>query len=788
MVSVLDIKALRDLWSMRLQVLSISMLIAAGVAVFVMSVSNYLALVGAMEAHYRNERFADLFASVTRAPLAVVDKLRETDGVGTVEPRIAKAVRVIREDTKLPISGRVISLPAAGQPLLNRLYLVQGRWPDPFHPEEVIINAAYAEARAVRMGDTIDVVLNGRLQGFRVIGSALSPEFVFATRAAVPLPDDRNFVVLWANEDAVASAFDMKGAFNDVLMTLSPNARMRQVLEKVDRLLAPYGGTGAYDRTDQPSHRFLEDELAEQETMSIVMPSVFFGIAAFLLNIVIGRIVEAQRGQIASLKALGFANSTIAIHYFKFVTAIALLGSMMGLALGRWFSTGVIGSYRAFFRFPLLEPRLEPWLLAFVTLISVIAANLAAATAVHRLAVLTPAEGMRPQTPPALNAFSWVRTIGNQRIPLQYVMVVRAILGRPVRTLLTTFGIALAIPLVLFGFFWFDAIDYMTDVSFGRVERGDAFLTFTEPVSSDALYELRAVPGAIKVEVQRIVPVRLLAGQRTYRTSAIGVDRPSELKVPRDNRLLPIAIPADGIMLSRQIARQLDLKVGDNVSMEVLEGIRAIKEVTVRTISDDILGTSVTLDRTALNRLMQEGPIVNAASLKIDPDQSALLWTRITMMPKIEGSSVKALWFALFNDTIGGLVLTGALILFGFGTLIAIGVVYNSARVSLQERAWELAGLRIIGLTRREVSAVIISELVVELIVAVPIGLLIGRYLIELIISARASKSFQIPLVIDPSSYATASLLVIGAAFISFIAIRRRIDALDLVSVLKTRD
>ena len=788
MVNVLDIKVLRDLRQMRLQVLTIAMLIAAGVAVFVMSVSNYLALVGAMDSHYRNERFADLFASVTRAPLAVVAKLRETDGVGTVVPRIAKAVRVTREDEKLPIAGRVISLPATGQPSLNRLYLVQGRWPDPLHPDEVIVNEAYAEARGVRMGEAIDVVLNGRLQGFRVVGAALSPEFVFATRAAVPLPDDRNFVVLWATEDAIASAFDMKGAFNDVLMTLSPNARIGEVLEKVDRVLAPYGGTGAYDRTDQPSHRFLDDELAEQETMSIAMPSLFFGIAAFLLNIVIGRIVEAQRGQIASLKALGFSNSTIAVHYFKFVTAIALIGSTLGLALGQWFSTGVIGSYRAFFRFPLLEPRPEPWLLAFATLVSVIAANLAAATAVHRLAVLAPAEGMRPQAPPNPYPFSWVRTIGNQHIPLQYVTVVRAILGRPVRTVLTIFGVALALPLILFGLFWFDAIDYMTDVSFGRVERGDAVLTFTEPVSSDALYELRAVPGALKAEVQRIVPVRLLAGHRTYRTSAIGVDWPSELKVPRDSRLQPMDVPPDGIMLSRQIARQLDLKVGDGVSMEVLEGIRVIKEVTVRTISDDILGTSVILNRTALNRLMQEGSVVNTATLKIDPIQSARLWSRITLMPKIEGSSVKALWFALFNDTIGGLLLTGALILCGFGILIAIGIVYNSARISLQERAWELAGLRIIGLTRREVSAVIISELVVELIVAVPAGLFIGRYLIELIASMRASKSFQIPPVINPSSYATASLLVVGAALFSFIAIRRSIEALDPVSVLKTRD
>jgi putative ABC transport system permease protein len=787
-VTVLDIKVLRDLWSMRLQDLSIALLVAAGVAVFVMSLSNYMALVGAMDAHYRNERFAEVFASMTRAPLAVVDRIREIDGVGVAEPRIAKAVRVIREDTNLPIAGRIISLPAAGQPLLNRLHLVQGRWPDPLRPEEVVANAAYAEARAVRTGDTVAVVLNGRLQDFRVVGTALSPEFVFASRAAVPLPDDRNFVVLWASEDALGSAFDMEGAFNDVSMSLAPEASMPHVLEEVDRLLAPYGSTGAYDRSDQPSHRFLEDELAEQETLSIVMPSVFFGIAAFLLNVVIGRMVEAQRGQIASLKALGFRNRTIALHYFKLVSAIALLGTAMGLATGRWFAMGVVGAYRAFFRFPSLEARIEPWLLVVATLVSVAAANLAAGSAVYRIAMLAPAEAMRPGTPPALRIFGWLRTFGSERIPLQYVMAARGILGRPVRSLLTTVGIALAIPLILFGLYWFDAIDYMVDVSLGRIERGDAFLTFTEPVSADALYELQAIPGVLKAELQRVVPIRLRAGHRPYLTSATGLESGSELKVPRDRALQPIAVPTDGIMLSRTIARQLDLDPGDNVTIEVLEGKRTVRDVAVRRISDDILGASVTMERTALNRLLREGDLANVASLRIDPHQSELLWSRISLMPKVEGSSVKALWFALFNETIGGMVLLGALILAGFGMLIAIGVVYNSARIALQERAWELASLRIIGLTRREVSAVIFGELAVELMVAVPAGLLIGWYLIELIASARASESFQIPAVIDPSSYAIAALLVVGAAVASFVMIRLRIDTLDLVAVLKTRD
>lgn len=788
MVDVLDIKVARDLWSMRLQVASIAMLIAAGVAVFVMSVSNYLGLVEAMQAHYRTERFADVFASVNRAPQSVVKKLLEIDGIGTVEPRIAKAVRIARADTTLPLSGRIISLPAAGQPALNRLRLVKGRWPDPLHPDEVIINAAYAEARAVRMGEAIDVVLNGHLKSFRVVGYALSPEFVFATRSAVPLPDDRNYVVLWASENAVASAFQMQGAFNDVLMTLAPDAGVQQVLKEVDRLLAPYGSMGAYDRTDQPSHRFLEDELAEQETMSVVMPAVFFGIAAFLLNIVVGRVVEAQRGQIASLKALGYGNGAITIHYFKLVITIALLGSMLGVALGYWLSHAVIGSYRAFFRFPVLMPQIEPWLLAFVTLASVVTASLAVVSVVRKLALLPPSEGLRPDIPRAPHVFSWIQSIGSRRIPLQYVMALRALVGRPFRTLLTTIGIALAAPLVLFGLFWFDAINYMADVGFERIERGDVFLAFSEPLSTVALQELQAMPGVLKAEPQRVVAVRLTAGHRSYRTSAIGIDLDSELKVSRDTELRAIPIPVGGIMISRQIASALDVEVGESVLMEVLEGRRATREVTVSRISDDILGTSVMVERRMLNRLMQEGSTMNAASLKIDAGLSQRFWSGISKMPRIEGSSAKTLWLTLFHETVGGLVLTGALILSAFGMLIAIGVVYNSARVAFQEHAWELASLRIIGLTRSEASSVIMTEIAVQLTIAIPCGLLIGRYLIGLISSTRASESFRIPAIIEPSSYVMTAILILGAGAASLYAIRRRIDRLDLVSVLKSRD
>ena len=168
------------------------------------------------------------------------------------------------------------------------------------------MNAGFAEAWSIAPDDPISVILNGRIQTFRVAGIAHSPEFVYASRPGNPLPDDRTLVVLWADEDAVAAAFDMQGAFNNLTVSLAPGGSTPSVIAALDRHLEPYGAPGAYERRDQPSHRFLSDELAEQRTLAIAVPMVFFAVAAFLLNVVLGRLVESQREQIAALKALGF--------------------------------------------------------------------------------------------------------------------------------------------------------------------------------------------------------------------------------------------------------------------------------------------------------------------------------------------------------------------------------------------------------------------------------------------------------------------------------------------------
>lgn len=782
-MSVLDRKLMRDLWTMRAQVLSIALLLGAGVAVLVGSVSTYLSLRAAQEEYYRTSRFADLWVELERAPVTVLARIAALPGVNIAETRIVKDVRVEWERSDLSVAGAIVSIPRQDQPLLNRLDLSNGRWLDPARPEEVLVNAGFATTWGINPGDPIRVILNGRVETFRIVGIVHSPEYIYAARPGSPLPDDRTFVVLWAAEDAVAAAFDMQGAFNNLVLTLAPGGSAVAIAAQVDEQLDRYGSRGAYERRDQASHRFLADELAEQRTLAIIVPVIFFGIASFLLNVLIGRLVDAQREQIAALKALGFPSAPIGAHYLKFVGSICAIGAVLGAPTGYWYTHGMIEAYRPFFRFPDLPLTMPPWVPLLAIGASAAMAAAGAITAVRRVLRLKPAEAMRPQTPAAFN-----RLIIAPSLRPVAKMTIRGLLGRPLRSAMTIFGLAFAVPMVVLGLFWWDALAYMVRVQFDAIERADAVVTFTDARSRRALQEIAALDGVSLAEGQRIVPVRLRTGNRTYRLPLIGIAADSQLRVPRTSTLAPAPIPTEGIMLSKGLAERLGVAAGDDLLVETLEGRRSSRSVPVAALVEDVLGYSAYMSQTALNRLMREDDLISQVALRVDPKYANDVWRHLAERPRVLATSVKRVWLQLFNEKIAGIITIAAVVLTLFGVIIAVGMVYNSARITLQERAWELASLRILGFTRGEVSRILLAELMIAMAIAIPLGLVMAQGIVTVLMNLRSNESFTIPPVISPATFATAALVVVAAGAGSALLVRRRIDRLDLVAVLKTKD
>lgn len=786
-MKALDRKLLRDLSGMKGQAFTIALVVAAGIGAFISQITTYDSLNWSRQSYYETARFAHVFADVKRAPKSVENQLVRISGVADADTTVSFDVTLDIPGIAEPVVGRMIGLADSAQPRLNKLSLRQGRMLEPGHGNEVMVSEGFAKARELKPGDQIAAILNGKREQLSIVGIVLSPEYVYASRGG-PLPDDRSFGVFWMDRERLASAFDMAGAFNHVALRIVPGANERAIINTVDNVLAPYGAFGAHGRDDQISNKMLSQEINQQKTMSTVFPVIFLAVAAFLLNVVLSRQIATQRGEIAALKAIGYTNASIAMHYFKFVLLIVMLGIIMGVVIGAWLGYQLTSMYTVFFHFPKLIYRVQIWIPFVAAGISLFAALGGALNTMHNVMLLAPAEAMRPPAPTRFCRMLLERLGLEKFLSPQVRMIIRTLERRPLRTLLTTFGIACSVAIILSGTFWGDAIHHLVSVQFNQAEREDAQITFTDPVNNRGLYAIAHLPGVMFAEGSRSVPVRLRAGHLSYLTAISGLPGDAELRRPLDANQHPITIPPDGLLLTDRLAQKLNIRPGDYVQVEVLEGKQAKKDVMVAGVVNDLFGLAVYMDLHTLNRFLGEGDNISSAAVTLDRTRLQVFSTETRATPKIATVSYKSSALLTFEKTFARNILVFTSIVTVFAAAIAVGVVYNSARIALAERSWELASLRVLGFTRHEVSALLLGELGIELMLAIPLGLWLGYLLALLLVSLFPNETISIPVIIAPRTYAYAAFITLAAGIFSALIVRHRIDQLDLVSVLKTRE
>jgi len=787
-VKSIDRKLARDLWSLKTQVVSIALVIACGIGGFIASFSTHDSLVWSREHYYDTARFPHVFASAKRAPLAVVEKIRAIPGVSEVETRVTRDAQLSIEGVVPPMIARLIGVDFARLPAMSRLTLKSGRWPAPGAAGEAVVNQRFLEARRLKLGMRAQVLMNGKLERLTIVGTALSPEYIYATRGG-GMPDDEWFGVFWVEARALASAFNMEGAFNSVLLRLAHGASSQTVVDALDRVLEAYGSFGAVGREDQISHKIVSQEINQQRIFGLVLPSIFLFVAAFILNVVLHRQVNAQRGEIAALKALGYEDRAIAWHYLKFASVIVLLGAVIGVALGWRLGRAMTGLYTDFFHFPLFHFRLLPWVVLAGTGAALAAAFGGALAAIRGVVKLRAAEALRPPAPAEFRPLL-VERLGYAEVftPSQR-MILRNLERKPLRAAFTVAGIAGSVAILLSGTFWVDAVEYFIDVQFNQVQRANVFVGFAEPVGSDARRELARLPGVSLTEASRAIPVRLVAGHRHYRTALTGIADDATLQRILDKDLREAHPTPGGVLLTTRLATRLGVAPGDTLVAEFLEGKRIKAPVHVAGTVRELAGMNAYMRLDELNRLAREGPVVSAAGLRVEREEEPRLLARLKEIPGAAVVIVTRTLLETFRATSAKNILFFTTILTAFAATIAVGVVYNSARIQLAERTWELASLRVLGLTRGEVSVLLLGELAIEILVAIPFGCIAGYWLSWFIISLmQHGEVMEFPLVILPDTYLYASAVVVAAGIASALIVRNRIDNLDLVAVLKTRE
>lgn len=787
-LSALNRKLLRDLWGMKTQALAIAMVVAAGVSMYVMYLANFASLRHTQQAYYERQRFADVFASLKRAPQRLEAEIAVMPGVSTYETRTAVTVSIDLADLEEPVTGRLISIPATRRPRVNDLFLRQGRWIEPGRPDEVLASEGFVIANDLAVGDSVPAVINGRRRRLTIVGVALSPEFIYSIRPGELVPDDRRFGVFWMDQRALAAAFDMEGGFNDVVLTLAPGASVEAIVARLDRLLEPYGGLGAIPRDLQLSHWTLQNELNQLQNFGFLLPLIFLMVAAFILNVALTRALAMQRAQIAALKALGYTNAALGWHYMKWALMIGLAGVVLGIGAGAWLGSAIGDLYNQFFRFPTLAFFIPPEVIVGSSAMTLGAASVGAFSAVRRAVRVPPAEAMRPE-PPARYRRSALETgpIG-ARLGAAGRMVLRNLSRRPGRAAVSVVGIGFAVAVLMVGFVFVDAIDRLITAQFSVAERQDVTVNFIEPRSAAGRHALGRLPGVIAVEPVRTVAARVSAGHRQRYLAITGVDDDARLRLIVDAEGHEVRLAASGVVLSRTLADVLNVTAGETIDVEVLEGSRPSSTVQVTGLVDDVMGLSVYMEMNALHRLMREGDVLSGALLLIDDSHEEELSQALKQTPAVAGVGFKSIVLQSFRETLAANMNLTLFINLLFAGVIAFGVVYNAARVSLSERSHELASLRVLGFTRAEISLILMGELAIVTLVALPAGAAMGYVMSAAIATTVQSEVYRFPLYVSRQPVALSWLGIIAAALVSALLVRRRLDRLDLVAVLKVRE
>jgi putative ABC transport system permease protein len=782
----LERKLLRDLWHYRGPMAAIVAVTTCGIALFISlrSMNGYLRL--SRDRYYAAYRLADVFASVKRAPSSVAARIGSIPSVRAVDSRIVYDVVLDVAGLTEPATGRLVSLPVPRRPMLNALHLSTGRWPRPEQPSEVVASVAFSNANMLAVGDSMGAVINGRWEWLRIVGTGMSPEYVYEIGGTNIFPDNRRFGVIWMSQRALADAFDMQGAFNDLVIGLAPGAPTRAVIAEVDRLLAPYGSAGAFERRDLMSVQFLDGEIDETTVTSVLLPGIFLAVTAFLLHIVLSRLVSMQREQIAVLKAFGYSNVAVGTHFLGMAIAPVAIGSVVGSGLGVWLAARFAVIYGRFFQFP-PAPFVADWQVVLgAVVIALAAAAIGGVGAVSQCVSLPPAEAMRPESPVQYSRTGF--SLAGWSMAPSVRIIARNLERRPGRTLLSIVALALAVSLVTTSGAMFDAISYMKELQFHLAAREDVTVVFDAPRARGAVSALGELPGVLAAEAFRALPVRLRSPKRSYRTAIIGLPSDGRLHRIIDEDRREYRPPRAGLLMSSVLAHLLDVRAGDRVVVEVLEGTRARRVVEVAGIVDELFGATAYMELAAVGTLVESGPTVSGAFLATDPRLADSLYVRLKHLPAVSGVRVRSAELASFERTIAQSFTISLSVTMVFALVIAFGIVYNGARVALSERGRELASLRVLGFSKGEVTTMLLGEQAILTLASVPAGLAIAYGLCWLLSVRFESNLYRIPIVTSARTYLFGACVVVISAMLSGLAVRGRVRRLDLVAVLKTRE
>ncbi len=791
MISVLTKKTVRTLIRSRGQVLAVGAVVMCGTACYIALASCHRNLLLTRDSYYVENRFADFEIALERAPETVLFKIQEIPGVRQVRGRIVEEVKLEVDGDEEGRTGRIVSMPDRRSSVINNVVVTDGRYFEHGAVNEVIISEKFAAANRLGIGDSIRVTIDGRKHTLKIVGFGASPEYIYIIRGMASLvPEPERFAILWVPEKFAEDAKNMQAACNNIVGSIDDPEAADRVLDAAADILNAYGVFSKVKRDNQISNRFISDEIRGLGVQARVLPTVFLGVAALVIFIVLNRMVRNERTQIGLLKAYGYSNLTVSLHYMQYALAQAVLGAIAGFIAGQWMASGLMRIYVEFYAFPILRSRIYPDVIVESLGIAVVFSLLGAISAARRAARIEPAESMRPSTPlrgrrtvferfPAL----W------QRLSFTWKMIVRNVSRNMFRAGLNVFGVAISSANLIVGFYAIDAITFVLDFQYEQTQRQDATVNFFFERGKDALYEAARLPRVREAEPLLNYPFEMKNGWRSKDVVVVGMERDGNMQRLVDTDGRPVDVGDHGLVLSSALAKSLKVGVGDEVELKPLMGrITKEKSVPVSKIVEQYFGMSGYMNIEALSRVLDEPYVMNAVLVRTDRGHAADLHDEATDIPMIASVDLREAALRNLQETLARSMRIMGVTSVLFAGVIAFSIIYNVTLVSLSERERELASLRVLGFTNREVGSILFNENFVTGALGLLLGIPLGMAMVWGMMHAFDMELFRFPFHIEPRTYFISTGFTILFIAIANFAVRRKIHRLNMVETLKARE
>ena len=778
----LDLRLLRMIKNTKGQFISITIIIAAALCIYVLFNMTSVNIRDSINYYYDLTNINDIHVQLIKIPQGTLRELRNIEGVKEVQGRISFDVPLRVQNKEEKVSIRMITLTDEGEKI-NKLYYLSGNSVN-MGSNDVILLEQFAKARGIKPGDVITPYINGREHKLNISGVAASPEFIYLMENDQSLlPANEKFGVAYVSEAFAQSVYGYRGSYNELLITVEDGSRIDDVVEIIEKKLDKYGVKRIIKLEDQLSNNVLIQKMDGIDQMAAAIPVLFLTVAAIIISIMLSRIVNNDRMAIGVLKAMGYGNIRVLSHYTKYSLSIGLVGAILGILGGLLLSVPFSNVFIVYFNIPLMKTDIYyGYMIKAIVLTSIfcIGSGLFGAKSVINI---MPADSLRPEAPKSgkrilLERIEWVW----HSLSFSWKMVIRNIARTKRRFALLVLGLALTYAINTVPLFEGIAIPEMFNLQYGKYQKMDYSIDFSHPMNKSVMVDLKKLIDVDHMEAKVEYPFKLTNGWRERNVFVIGVPHNTSLYEFRDSNQRVVYLKPNSILIAKALSKTLSIKQGDTLTIKnFLPGKKDI-EVEVGGVIEQYMGINAYMDIETMERLMVERDLITGVTLTSKDH----IKDKLKDIKNISSVNSSADMKSAFFDYLDTIVLATKLYLL-FGGILGFAIVYNSTIVGISERSMEFASLRILGFDKNDIFWMITRENFLMTVAAIFVGIPIGMGMIKGFAESFSSEVITFPVLMDTEIFITAAIATIFFVFIAQLAAYKKIHDLNFIDALKSR-